>query len=219
MDHPRAFARERRSYYHRLDRWPILEGAIARRHASLIVVGRNLTGGALIDHNRGERRSEAAEVGARRGRFDAAEPDRAALAEPTASAGCRHWGVGRRLKAFKSFFAKMPPDSGLAFVLVQHLNPDHKSILTDLIARQTTMTVAEAADGMRVASDTVFVIPPDATLTIIEGRLRVERPAPPDKFVIRSTRSSRRWAKARARMPSASSSPERAAAGPSGYGR
>ncbi len=83
------------------------------------------------------------------------------------------------LEAFTNFLAKMPSDSGLAFVLVQHLNPDHKSILTELIARQTAMIVAEAADGMRVVSDTVFVIPPDATLTIGDGRLRVERPAPP----------------------------------------
>lgn len=83
------------------------------------------------------------------------------------------------LEAFKSFFAKMPSGSGLAFVLVQHLNPDHKSILTELIARQTTMAVSEAADGIPVRPDTVFVIPPDATLTISEGRLRVERPAPP----------------------------------------
>ena len=73
----------------------------------------------------------------------------------------------------------MPPHSGLAFVLVQHLNPDHKSILTELIARQTTMAVSEAAEGMPVLADTVFVIPPDATLTISEGRLLVERPAPP----------------------------------------
>jgi two-component system, chemotaxis family, CheB/CheR fusion protein len=83
------------------------------------------------------------------------------------------------LEAFKSFFAKMPTDSGLAFVLVQHLNPDHKSLLTELIARQTTITVNEAEDGVPVRPDTVFVIPPDATLTISEGRLRVERPAPP----------------------------------------
>ena len=83
------------------------------------------------------------------------------------------------LNAFKNFFANMPSGSGLAIVLVQHLNPDHKSILTELIARQTTMSVTEAADGMPVRPNTVFVIPPNATLTISGGRLRVERPAPP----------------------------------------
>jgi two-component system, chemotaxis family, CheB/CheR fusion protein len=83
------------------------------------------------------------------------------------------------LDAFKAFFAKMPLDSGMAFVLVQHLNPDHKSILTELIARQTGMTVSQAEDGMPIRPDMVFVIPPDSTLTIGAGRLNVERPAPP----------------------------------------
>ena len=83
------------------------------------------------------------------------------------------------LDAFKAFFAAMPADSGMAFVLVQHLEPSHKSILAELIGRQTTMTVAEARDGVPVAANCVFIIPPDATLTISGGVLAVEQPAPP----------------------------------------
>lgn len=83
------------------------------------------------------------------------------------------------LEAFKSFFAHMPDDSALAFVLVQHLAPDHASLLTQLIARSTSMTVSEAADGDRVMPGHVYVIPPDATLTIADGMLRVSKPAPP----------------------------------------
>jgi len=83
------------------------------------------------------------------------------------------------LEAFASFFSKMPADSGLAFLLVQHLDPDHKSILTELISRQTTMAVTEAVDDAPIRANAIFVIPPDATLTIADGRLRVERPAPP----------------------------------------
>jgi len=83
------------------------------------------------------------------------------------------------LEAFKGFFAKMPPDTGMSFVLVQHLNPDRKSLLPELIAHETAMPVREIENGMEVEPDSVFVMPPNATLTLQEGRFRLERPAPP----------------------------------------
>ena len=83
------------------------------------------------------------------------------------------------LDAFKSFFESTPPDTGIAFVLVQHLSPDHKSMLADLLGRITTMSVIEARDGVAVKPNCVFVIPPDATMTIKGGRLKVVKPAPP----------------------------------------
>ncbi len=68
----------------------------------------------------------------------------------------------------------------MAFVLVQHLDPHHKSMLVDLLGRHTEMKVIEAADGMRVAANRIFIIPPNATLTI-DGRrsARVEARAAP----------------------------------------
>jgi two-component system, chemotaxis family, CheB/CheR fusion protein len=83
------------------------------------------------------------------------------------------------LQAFKTFLTAMPADSGLSFVLVQHLAPDHKSMLTDLLGQVTGMPVVEAKDGVLVAPNTVYVIPPDATLTLSDRRLRLEMPAPP----------------------------------------
>jgi len=83
------------------------------------------------------------------------------------------------LEAFKAFFAAMPPQSGMAFVLVQHLDPDHKSLLVELLSRETAMPVVQAEDGMPVAADHVFVIPPNAILTIKGGILRVTTPALP----------------------------------------
>jgi two-component system CheB/CheR fusion protein len=83
------------------------------------------------------------------------------------------------LEAFKSFFSHMPPDSGMAFVLVQHLSPDHKSMLADLVGKVTPMPVLEVEDNTPIAANTVYVIPPDATLTLKEHRLRVSKPAPP----------------------------------------
>ncbi|HEX5314575.1 MAG TPA: chemotaxis protein CheB, partial [Gammaproteobacteria bacterium] len=82
------------------------------------------------------------------------------------------------LEAFKAFFHHMPADSGMAFVLVQHLDPDHHSLLAELLASHTAMPVVEAEDGAQVIADHVFVIPPDATLTIEQGRLQVQTPAP-----------------------------------------
>ena len=83
------------------------------------------------------------------------------------------------LAAFRAFLAAMPPDSGMAFVLVQHLAPDHKSILTELLGKVTAMPVVEAEDGMPVDADRVFVIPPDSSLAIRDQHLQVTRPAPP----------------------------------------
>ncbi len=83
------------------------------------------------------------------------------------------------LEAFKTFFSHMPVDSELAFVLVQHLAPDHTSLLGELVGRSTTMPVIDAADGMPVEPRHVYVIPPNATLTIANGVLQVSKPAPP----------------------------------------
>ncbi|MEO8855702.1 MAG: chemotaxis protein CheB [Burkholderiaceae bacterium] len=83
------------------------------------------------------------------------------------------------LEAFKTFFAHMPADGELAFVLVQHLAPDHQSLLAELLGRSTAMPVLEAKQGMRVEPRHVYVIPPNATLTIADGVLQVGKPAPP----------------------------------------
>jgi two-component system, chemotaxis family, CheB/CheR fusion protein len=73
----------------------------------------------------------------------------------------------------------MPSQSGMAFVLVQHLDPHHKSLLVELLSNHTGMPVVQAEDGMRVVADRVFVIPPNAVLTIRAGMLHVATPAPP----------------------------------------
>ncbi len=83
------------------------------------------------------------------------------------------------LEAFRSFFTHMQADSGFSFVLVQHLSPQHVSMLAELVGHNTQMPVCEAIDGARVEPDHVYVIPPDATLTIADGVLHVSKPAPP----------------------------------------
>jgi two-component system CheB/CheR fusion protein len=83
------------------------------------------------------------------------------------------------LDAFKAFFAAMPTRSGFAFVLVQHLDPQHKSVLAELLDKHTPMPVISIEDGMAAVPDHVFVIPPNAVLTIKDGILHVTTPAPP----------------------------------------
>jgi two-component system CheB/CheR fusion protein len=80
------------------------------------------------------------------------------------------------LDAFKKFFAAMPPDSGIAFVLVPHLDPAHKSLMVELLARHTTMPVVEAANDLPVEANRVYVIPPNKYMTIHGGALRLTGP-------------------------------------------
>ncbi len=80
------------------------------------------------------------------------------------------------LDAFKKFFAAMPRESGIAFVLVPHLDPNHQSLMPELIARQTTMAVVEASDGMPVEANHVYIIPPNKYMTIADGALRLTGP-------------------------------------------
>jgi len=80
------------------------------------------------------------------------------------------------LEAFEQFFRHIPPDSGMAFVLVSHLDPSHASILTEILQRTTPMPVAEAQDQMHVMPNRVYVIPPNRDMTIFHGALQLSIP-------------------------------------------
>ncbi|MER2623735.1 MAG: CheR family methyltransferase [Accumulibacter sp.] len=85
------------------------------------------------------------------------------------------------LSAFEAFFSGMPADSdpGMAFVLVQHLAPDHKSILADLIRRYTRMQVFEVEDGMPVRVNCAYIIPPNFDMAFLNGTLQLLEPSEP----------------------------------------
>ena len=83
-------------------------------------------------------------------------------------------GVGASaggLEAFGEFLKLMSPKSGMAFVFILHLPPDHHSLVAEVLSRHTQMRVMEAADGMQVEPDHVYVIAPAHVLTIKDGRL------------------------------------------------
>ena len=70
------------------------------------------------------------------------------------------------LEAFTQLLKNLPTDTGMAFVLVQHLDPDHDSALTELLSRATTLPVHEVTNDLTVAANHVYVIPPNMTLGI-----------------------------------------------------
>jgi len=85
------------------------------------------------------------------------------------------------LEAFEQFFAHLPAatESGMAIVLVQHLDPTHKSILGDLVTRYTRMQVHEVEDGMVVEPNCVYIIPPNKDMALLHGTLRLMEPDAP----------------------------------------
>ncbi len=77
------------------------------------------------------------------------------------------------LEVFKLLLADLPAGTGLAIVFVQHLDPTHHSMLAEILGRATAMPVSEAADGMPVEANHVYVIPAEADLTIARGALQL----------------------------------------------
>ena len=102
-------------------------------------------------------------------------------------------GVGASaggLESLERFFRAMSPRSGVAFVIVQHLSPDHKSLMEELFTRFTTIPVREARHGERVEADHIYLLPPGKEIEIADGCLQVtDRPTdrylsfPIDKFL------------------------------------
>jgi two-component system, chemotaxis family, CheB/CheR fusion protein len=81
------------------------------------------------------------------------------------------------LNAYTALLSALPPDTGMSFVVVQHLAADHASFLATLLARVTQMSVIEVQDGPRIEPNTIYVIPPNRSLVIEDGHLGLrERP-------------------------------------------
>ena len=86
-------------------------------------------------------------------------------------------GVGASaggLEALQEFFKAVPLVTGIGFVVIQHLSPDYKSLMDELLARYTKLRILKASDGMLVEADTVYLIPPRNNLSIFHGKLVLE---------------------------------------------
>lgn len=85
-------------------------------------------------------------------------------------------GVGASaggLEAFTEFLQHLPTDTGMAFVLVQHLDPTHESILTELLSKTTKLRVREVRNNMPLEPNQVYVIPPNTQMTVAQGVLKL----------------------------------------------
>ena len=102
--------------------------------------------------------------------------------ERVADPGTRVVGIGASaggLPALEDFLSHLPAHTGLAYVVVQHLDPTHKALLTELLQRITPMTVRTVQQGMSLAPDCVYVIPPNTELTVREDALHLAPPLQP----------------------------------------
>ncbi len=77
------------------------------------------------------------------------------------------------LEAFIELLTYLPIDTGMAFVLIQHLAPDHKSLLTEILAKKTKMPVSEVVDGVMVEPNHVYIIAPNTKMILAQGMLRL----------------------------------------------
>ena len=75
------------------------------------------------------------------------------------------------LSALEQFFDAMAPDTGMAFVVIQHLSPDFKSLMDDLLSRHTTMPIYRVTNGIELAPDSIYLIPPKTHMTVSKEKL------------------------------------------------
>ncbi|QCB45547.1 chemotaxis protein CheB [Hydrogenophaga sp. PAMC20947] len=83
------------------------------------------------------------------------------------------------LEPLEQFLAQVPIRSGLAYLVVQHMDPTHKAMLSDLLQRTTEMPVREATESQPIEPDAVYVIPPNAELTVKNGAIHLAVPSQP----------------------------------------
>jgi two-component system CheB/CheR fusion protein len=100
-------------------------------------------------------------------------------------------------EVFRGFLDAQSPKSGMAFVMIQHLDPTHPSLMVELLSSHTSMGVVQAADGAPLESDHVYLIPPGVSLAIRDGLLRLSKPTErhgarlPFDFFLRSLAEAR----------------------------
>jgi two-component system CheB/CheR fusion protein len=105
----------------------------------------------------------------------APEADRTSEDFPVVGIGASAGG----LEACTKLLGAVPPDNGMAFILVQHLDPTHESMMAELLAHRTAMTVMQATNGALLEREHLYIIPPGSYLSVNNGALHLSQPAAP----------------------------------------
>ncbi len=116
--------------------------------------------------------SDAHNPGEQHGPEERHTPDEQRLEQPTALVGIG--GSAGALDGYERFFLSMPPDSGMAFVVVPHLDPRHSGLMPEILQRCTNMPVVAVKDGMAARPNHVHVIPPNCSLSVMNGALLLD---------------------------------------------
>lgn len=106
----------------------------------------------------------------------------AANPQAASAVATRIVGIGASaggLAPLEEFLGNVPPRSGMAYIVVQHLDPTHRALLSELLQRVTAMPVCEARQHMRINPDCVYVIPPNTELSVVNGALHLASPVEP----------------------------------------
>ena len=88
-------------------------------------------------------------------------------------------GVGASaggLEALRPFVANLPAHANMTYIVAQHMSPDHRSLMVELLARETGLKVAEAGNNVQPKPDTIYVAPPNVDITVVKGKIKVSRP-------------------------------------------
>ncbi|WP_370676977.1 EAL domain-containing protein [Pleomorphomonas sp. PLEO] len=115
---------------------------------------------------------------------DTPDPKQAASSKPRKPPGpinedLYYVGIGASaggLEALRPFVANLPPQADMTYIIAQHMSPDHKSLMVELLARETQLPVQEATNNLIPRRDTIYVAPPNADITVINGRFHISRP-------------------------------------------
>ena len=80
------------------------------------------------------------------------------------------------LEALEEFFKNMPGNTGISFIVIQHLDPTHKSIMPELLQRTTSLEVLQVSDGLKLKPDHVYIMPPNKSMSILNNKLHLFEP-------------------------------------------
>jgi len=97
-----------------------------------------------------------------------------------ASPPLHYVGIGASaggLEALRPFVSSLPTQANMTYIVAQHMSPDHRSLMVELLARETQLPVEEARNNLSPKANTIYVVPPNADITVVKGKLRISKPA------------------------------------------